>query len=475
MSFIPLFQSFKDHLRSVQGRRASRLPLATIFRAFGAETVMKSRINAWRFIVALLAAFTALQSVPAQTGKLAETLETRLAQLVEANIIAVHAYQILLAKSSGKGQSCFSPGGLSDADLKALSEHQARLLKADVDQLRRWVHGRQSTFNPGDDLQPILTSGLKIPDNAPVNVFTRYLRQNTKAGNLKLRTIASLYQTVLEVERDGDRLQEEFAFYIALGLPVYVGQLNLPGTDADLLAVGRKLEGQSCEAPVGTNAAEWQIAGRKIWNWGEKNLHIRDERVVAAELLNEPEVKRLESKLHVLKPQRIAVVGHSFTMGLHWSSPSSFVPIVIDVFRRENPKVEFKQYAAGGLTASRAQKRFYKDVLAWKPDKVLFVVMTRTDEDYEALKQMGQGLREAGIKTYMFDEVHDPAAVTPGTVERARATAESAGIEVIEVGSTLANAPDRSKFICLDGIHMTEPYHRLMAKEWLKFLAKGTP
>jgi hypothetical protein len=71
----------------------------------------------------------------------------------------------------------------------------------------------------------------------------------------------------------------------------------------------------------------------------------------------------------------------------------------------------------------------------------------------------------------MFDEVHDPAAVTPGTVERARRSAEESGIEVIEVGEILANAPERAKFICLDGIHMTEPYHRLMAKEWLKYLA----
>ncbi|HEX5603572.1 MAG TPA: SGNH/GDSL hydrolase family protein, partial [Pyrinomonadaceae bacterium] len=340
-----------------------------------------------------------------------------------------------------------------------------------IKQLRLWVQGRQSSFNPAHDLEPILKSGLKIPDNAPVNVFTHYLRQNTSATNVKIRAVASLYQTVLEVERDGDRLQEEFAFYIGLGLPVYVGQLNLPGTDADLLAVGRKLEGRSCEAPVGASAAEWQIAGRKIWNWGEKNLHIRDERVLATELLKEPEVKRLEPQLRALPAQRIAVVGHSFTMGLHWSSPSSFVPIVIDVLRRENPRVEFKQYAAGGLTASRAHKRFYNDVLAWKPDKVLLVVMTRTDEDYEALKQMGQGLAAAGVKSYMFDEVHDPAAVTPGTVERARKTAADAGIEVIEVGSLLANSPERSKFICLDGIHMTEPYHRLMAKEWLKYLA----
>ena len=101
----------------------------------------------------------------------------------------------------------------------------------------------------------------------------------------------------------------------------------------------------------------------------------------------------------------------------------------------------------------------------------MLVVMTRNDKDYEAKKQMGQGLRTAGIKTYMFDEVHDPAAVTPGTVERSRKSGEEAGIEVIEVGQILEASPDRSKFICLDGIHMTEPYHRLMAREWLKFLA----
>jgi hypothetical protein len=422
----------------------------------------------FKVLVAVVATFTAIHSVAAQTR------EQRLAKLVEANVIAVHAFQVLLAKSSGKGQACFSANTVSDAELNALSEHQAKLLKTDIKQLRLWVDGLSSTFNPEQDLQPILATKLKIPDNAPVNVFTRYLRENTKTSDVKIRTVASLYQTVLEVERDGDRLQEEFAFYIGLGLPVYVGQFKLPGTDADLLAVGRKLEGQSCEAPVGTSAAEWQIAGRKIWNWGEKNLHIRDERVLAGELLKEPEVRKLEPQLRAMSPQRIAVVGHSFTMGLHWSSPSSFVPIVIDIFRRENPKVEFKQYAAGGLTASRAQKRFYNDVLTWKPDKVLFVVMTRTDEDYESLKTMAYGLRAAGIKAYMFDEVHDPAAVTPGTVERARKVAEEAGIEVIEVGNILANAPDRSKFICLDGIHMTEPYHRLMAKEWLKYLAGRT-
>ena len=41
---------------------------------------------------------------------------------------------------------------------------------------------------------------------------------------------------------------------------------------------------------------------------------------------------------------------------------------------------------------------------------------------------------------------------------------------VIEVSPLLAAAPGRERFLCLDGIHMTEPYHRLMAKQWLAFL-----
>jgi len=401
-----------------------------------------------------------------------ESDASRLAQLVEANVIATHAYQVLLPKKSGTGDpNCFGPGKLSDSELQGLVGHQAKLLKSNMQAVNAWVRGAQSNFNPAQDLEPILSSGLTPPATAPINIFDNYLHQKTKFRGVKTRTIASLYQTVLEVERDGDLLQDEFAFYIALGLPVYVGQLHLPGSDADMLRVGRELAGHKCVAPFDTGAAEWQIAGRKIWNWGEKNLHLRDEKVLAAELLSEPDVKVLRSRLRALPPQKIAVIGHSFTMGLHWSSPSSFVPIVIDVFRRENPKVEFKQFAGGGLTATRARDRFYQSVLDWKPDKVLLVVMTRTDADYDALKQLGVGFAAAGIKTYTFDEVHDPESVSPGTVERALAAAHAGGIEVIEVGSVLSSSPDRAKFVCLDGIHMTEPYHRLMAKEWLKFLA----
>ena len=84
---------------------------------------------------------------------------------------------------------------------------------------------------------------------------------------------------------------------------------------------------------------------------------------------------------------------------------------------------------------------------------------------------MGEGLRAAGIEPLMFDDINDPESVKPGVGERAVRVAREAGITIIEVGSILKAAPERVRFLSLDKIHMTEPYHRLMAKEWLRFLA----
>lgn len=401
----------------------------------------------------------------------AEDASGRLDQLVEANIIGVHAFQVQLARKDGKGDpACYAPGTLKQADFEALEAHQAALLASDPALVRAWAENQPSAFDPRKDLEPLLKSGLPLSEALPVNVFTAYLQKRTGAPRSKLRAIASLFQNNLEVERDGDRLQELFAFYIALGLPVYFGQLGLPGSDADFLAMGKELEGKGCASPVGLSAAEWQIAGRKNWNWGEKNLHIRDEKVLARELLEEPRVKTMAPAMKALPARRIAVVGHSFTMGLHWSSPSSFVPIVTAMFALENPRVEFKQFAGGGLTSSRAQRNFYDGVLAWKPDTVLLVVLNRTPEDVEAFSALGKGFAAAGARVLTFDDVHDPDASDPALVKRDVEAARAAGMTVIEVEKLLASAPDRSGFICLDGIHMTEAYHRLMAKEWLAFL-----
>ena len=418
-------------------------------------------------------AFAAPLSGQQNATQVAAPGPARMEQLVEANIVGVHAYQILLArKQSNMDPACWPASNPKDPDLEALGAHQTSLLSAPA-AARAWALGAPSSFDPGKDLQPLLAAQLPMPANLPVNLFATYL--HGKAPQFRkeeIRSIANLYQTVLEVERDGDRLQELYAFYIALGLPVYVGQLGLPGSDDDFLATGRVLEGHACACPVGLTAAEWQIAGRKIWNWGEKNLHVRDAQVLADELLAEPDVKALEPRMKTLPAQRIAIIGHSFTMDLHWASPSAFVPIVTAMFARENPAVQFRQFQGGGLTSSRAMKNFYQDALAWKPDMVLLVLINRTDQDLEDLRTMARGFKAAGARVVMFDDVHDPDSSDPQARKQELDTARQADIEIATVSTILAASPDRSRFPCLDHVHMTEPYHRLMAKEWLRVILK---
>jgi hypothetical protein len=398
--------------------------------------------------------------------------EARLEQLVEANIIAVHAYQVQLARKQGNVDfACWPSQELSDAELQALVVHQTSLLAVPVANIKAWAHGQPSSFDPSADLDPLLAAKFAMSPALPVNVFTRYLEKKARSRpRSHIRSIANLYQTVLEVERDGDRLQDLYAFYIGLGLPVYVGQFGLPGTDVDFLAAGRELEGPSCSSPVGLSTGEWQIAGRKIWNWGEKNLHIRDANVLAKELLAEPDAISLIPKMKAVPAERVAIIGHSYTMDLHWSSPSAFVPIVTAMFARENPSIEFRQFQAGGLTSSKAYKRFYEDALAWKPTIVLLVLANRTDEDRSDLRKMAEGFSATGTRVLMFDNLFSNDDSDADRQQTNLAAARDAGIEIIEVSSILKSSPDRGRFSCLDHIHTTEPYHRLMAKQWLKAL-----
>ena len=399
--------------------------------------------------------------------------QSRLGQLVEANIIAVHAYQIGLAQKAGKGDpQCYSPGALSAADLDAIVAHQAALVKDDAVQILAWTKNAPSTFDPGKDLSPILATKLALSPKLPVNVFTDYLAGASKADRVSVRAVANLYQCCLEMERDGTLLWDLMDFYIAFGLPTYVGQFGLPGSDADFLAVGEKLAPLTCDSPFEDNATTpfaWEIAGRKIWNWGEKFLHIRDQYTMAREILAEPDIRVLIPRMKAMPPQKIAVIGHSFTMQSHWSTPGSFAAVAGAALVMTNPQIEYKQWGGGGLTASRAFANFYKDALAWKPNKVLFAVAMRKDQDLADLKTMCKGFADAGAAVYTFDNLRDPSEDAVRN-EMGPQVAADTGLVIIQVGKLLHDAPDKGKFVCLDKIHMTEPYHRLMAREWFKFL-----
>ncbi len=400
---------------------------------------------------------------------------SRLEQLVEANVIATHAYQIGLFKKSSKGdRDCYSQGSLSDAALGEVVAHQASLLQDDAAQILAWTRQERSTFNPSKDLEPILCAPLQLSPRLPVNVFTDYLSSLTKEDRAARRAVASIYQCCLEVDRDGSLLWDMMDFYVALGLPTYIGQFGMPGTDDAFLAAGEKLAPLSCSSPFEDDATTpfaWQICGRKIWNWGLKNLHIRDQFVMARELLTEPDIRVLIPRLKAAPYTKVAVIGHSFTMQSHWSTPGSFASVAGAVLAMTNPQIQYRQWAAGGLTASRALTSFYEEVLAWKPDIVLFAVAMRSDQDLADLRSMCLGLARTGAKVCAFDNLRDPSEDAVRN-QIGTTISKETGLIVIEVGQLLATAPDRSEFLCLDKIHMTEPYHRLMAREWLKFLAR---
>ena len=252
-----------------------------------------------------------------------------------------------------------------------------------------------SSSAPSKNLEPLLHIQLAMPENLPVNVFSSYLqKQAPKAPRTSIQAIANSYQMDLEQARDGDRFQELFGFYIAPGLPVYVGQLGLPGTDEDFLVAARALIVPSCASPFGLSLADWQIAGRKIWNWGEKRLHIRNAGVVADELLEAPDVRAAIPAMKDLPSQRIAVIGHSFT------------GVSIRFCSHRNRGVRTRKFSRR-VPSSRAYENFYRDALAWKPGAGLLVLVNRSPQDILDLKTMAEGFRAANIRVFLFDDVLD--------------------------------------------------------------------
>ena len=96
------------------------------------------------------------------------------------------------------------------------------------------------------------------------------------------------------------------------------------------------------------------------------------------------------------------------------------------------------------------------------------MLLNRADQDLADLRTMSKGFRSAGARVVLFDDVHDPDSTDPERRKQESAIARAAGIEIAQVSTILAGSPDRARFLCLDHIHMTEPYHRLMAKQWLR-------
>ena len=73
----------------------------------------------------------------------------------------------------------------------------------------------------------------------------------------------------------------------------------------------------------------------------------------------------------------------------------------------------------------------------------------------------------------MFDDWGDPGDRDVAMRSRRLDVARAGGAVIVPVQERLAAAPDRAGFLSMDGIHMKEPYHRLMALAWLEALERA--
>ena len=386
-------------------------------------------------------------------------------RIIEACTVGTHALQVMLFGKKGEGDpKCFGAGGLSDDGLSSLVGAHEALMK-----------GACAGEDVGGRVDAIIDSGLSLCDRLPVNAMTTWLAAKAPDASAEaVRAIANLFQVCLEVDRDGTTLQETFRLYLKLDLSLHLGQLGIETDDDALLAMGETLAAQVCTCPHPTDPAAWQVAGRKIEMWGEKLRGVRGPKHYAREILEWPEIKSLVPKLKGLPPMTVVVLGHSFSSYEHWSTHAPFNGVAEAALRLLGVEVKMPRIGEGGMTAATAREKCFDHALAMNPDAALFVIRLEGDGNREALADMARQLTERGVAAWCPDRLF-PSGTYPWPGDdpaKLREAVEGTGLVLIDVGEKLDSHPRRDEFLCLDRIHMTGIYHKVMAAELLKCIAE---
>ena len=348
-------------------------------------------------------------------------------ELVEASIVAAHAYEVGLHVRTGLGDP------------------------------KVWVISEKAT-----DLDASL----------PVCIFSDYLAAlRPDVPRVQRRALANLLQLTLEIERDGDEVQRVLELYHSRGLLTGPCDYGIAYSEAAFLAVGEQLAARTCASPFKTGPADWQVALVKVQHWSMKLRGQNRVAEMAAEILRRDDFQPLLPRLRSLPAQRIMVVGHSFTLARHWSTLAPMNEMAAEAFRQVNPGVVFGHRGHGGMSASVARATYLESALAWQPDRVMVAALYHGEKDYQALADMVAAFQAQGADTFCLDQLHpEPTFWLNPDGARLAAIAGQASLTVIPVGARIMQHPDRADFVSLDGVHMRTSYHRFLAVELLRFL-----
>jgi len=407
----------------------------------------------------------------------------RLVKLADALCAGVHWGQVLLCEKRKQGDAaCFAlpPGGVGQA--QDLAKVFDRLCARPTDQVVTWATGGTQA-EVAADIGALLALPLPKAEALPLNVAHRYMHTRiTGPEEFFRRAVANLLQLCIEVDRDGTQLQDLVRIYVALGIK----QLSLPATEAEKRADGEKLAKETCACPFSmeTDGEQWYAIMLKIENWVQKTSGQRDRTHLADELLREPEIEALVPKLKKLPPMRVAVVGHSMTMSLHWTTYGSWNDTACEIMKRLQPGFVNQGFHGGGMDASGAVRVHLTNLLAWKPTETWILVGVRTQLDIDALDKLVSSLRAIGSDVYIVDEVRpfikDPQEfwnpIPELKTEKQLLAVQKAicakyGGHVWEIVEKARQAPGMEKWEALDKIHMYTEGHLWYCRELLKVWA----
>ena len=166
-------------------------------------------------------------------------------RVAEACIRGIHAGQAL------KGM----PGGeLPPEDLRGLDARFLKLIRGDASQV-----------------QPLLASSAEPLPSSPARLVEALFRRESPAARPEdARSQAALWQLSLEVERDGDIMQELLAFLKSQNLALCPAQVGLDWSEPQMLKIGDELAPQIHPCPFDVSPRGIALTGMKIKHWGEK-------------------------------------------------------------------------------------------------------------------------------------------------------------------------------------------------------------
>lgn len=401
----------------------------------------------------------------------------RLIELTGALTHAVHAGQIVLQSASKTpgDPELFGLGGLTLDHAKELGATGERLAALSSETLIAWASEAKGADEAGKLVAELSAQPRTDHPRLPLNVFRAFLAEKeADRDEVSVRATANLFQLLMEVNRDGDWLQDLFRVYFAVGLKVCLSQLGLPASDVDLERYGRELSPRLGKCPFRTEPLDVHMILKKMEMWGEKNSGHRDKFVLARELLEDADIIPLLPKLKALPPKRVAVLGHSMTMSLHWATYASWIDMACELMRILQPNFEYKGFQTGGVDAVRAEQLHLANVVAWKPGETYMLMSMFTPEHRAAYERIVTALRKAGSEVYCVDDVRPflKDERIDAAVEHMPGICQKTGAHLLAFNELGKQGKGWQHWQAMGGdIHMITDGHFFYAKELLKLWA----